>query len=171
MNPLSDADHIDAIRAQWQAERPELDTTAMGVVGRLLRAARLAEDELTPRLRERGLQAGWFDVLAALRRSGRPYELNPSRLREAVMLTSGGMTKRIDQLERAGLVERRPDRDDRRGTLVRLTSSGKRLIDGAVDAHVANEERVLEPLEAAELRTLDDLLRKLLANLEIRGEA
>jgi DNA-binding MarR family transcriptional regulator len=82
------------------------------------------------------------------------------------MLTSGGMTKRIDQLERAGLVERRPDPGDRRGTLVRLTPAGKRLIDRAVDAHVANEESLLEPLSAAEARALDNLLRKLLAGLE-----
>jgi DNA-binding MarR family transcriptional regulator len=160
------ADPIDEIRAQWRAERPELDTTAMGVVGRLLRVARLAEDDLALPLRERGLHDGWLDVLAALRRSGRPYELNPKCLQENVMLSSGGMTKRIDGLERAGLVERRPDPRDRRGTFVRLTSSGKRLIDRTMDAHLANEERLLEALGAAEVRTLDKLLRKLLLALE-----
>jgi MarR family len=102
------SDHVDVIRDQWRVERPDLDTTAMGVVGRLLRVARLAEDHLAPPLRELGLDVGWFDALAALRRSGRPYELNPSALQAAVMLSSGGMTKRIDQLERAGLVARRP---------------------------------------------------------------
>jgi DNA-binding MarR family transcriptional regulator len=160
------ADHVDRIQAQWRTERPELDTTALGVVGRLVRAARLAEEALRPPLRERGLEPGWFDLLAALRRAGRPYELNPKQLLEAVMLSSGGMTKRLDQVERAGLVERRPDPDDRRGTLVRLTSRGKRAIDQAVELHITNEERLLEPLDDAEVRALDGLLRKLLVGLE-----
>lgn len=160
------ADHVDRIQAEWQAERPELDTTALAVVGRLVRASRLAEEALCPPLRERGLEPGWFDLLAALRRAGRPYELNPKRLLESVMLSSGGMTKRLDQVERAGLVERRADPDDRRGTLVRLTPRGKRAIDRAIELHVANEERLLEPLDDAEVHALDGLLRKLLVGLE-----
>jgi DNA-binding MarR family transcriptional regulator len=159
-------DHVDRILLQWRDERPELDTTAMGVVGRLIRAARLAEEELQPPLRERGFEAGWFDLLAALRRAGPPYELNPTRLMDAVMLSSGGMTKRLDQVERAGLVERRPDPNDRRGTLVRLTPRGKRAIDRAVPVHIAGEERLLDSLNQKELRMLDGLLRKVLIRLE-----
>jgi DNA-binding MarR family transcriptional regulator len=156
-------DHIDAIVAQWAAERPELDTGALAVVGRLMRTAQRAEDALLPALRERGLEPGWFDVLAALRRSG---PLNPKGLLETVMLSSGGMTKRLDQLERAGLVKRSPDPSDRRGTLVRLTPRGRRVVDRAVEVHIAGEERLLEPLTAPERRTLDRLLRKLLARAE-----
>jgi DNA-binding MarR family transcriptional regulator len=159
-------DHVDRILRQWRDERPELDTTAMGVVGRLIRAARLAEEELQPPLRERGFEPGWFDLLAALRRAGPPHALNPTRLMDAVMLSSGGMTKRLDQVERAGLVERRPDPNDRRGTLVRLTPRGKRAIDRAVPVHIAGEERLLDSLNKKELRMLDGLLRKVLIRLE-----
>jgi DNA-binding MarR family transcriptional regulator len=102
----------------------------------------------------------------ALRRAGPPYELNPTDLMEATMLSSGGMTKRLDRLVEAGLVERRPDPDDRRGTLVRLTRKGRAGIDRALEAHVANEELLLEPLSAADRRSLDHLLRRLLSGLE-----
>ncbi len=159
-------DRVDEILAEWARERPQLDTTAMGVVGRLLLVARLADERLSAPLRERGLERGWFDLLAALRRAGRPYELNPKALMEAVMLSSGGMTKRLDTMERAGLIERRPDPADRRGTLVRLTPAGKRAIDRAVQLHVANEDRVLAPLGQNEVRALDGLLRALLTGLE-----
>jgi DNA-binding MarR family transcriptional regulator len=159
-------DRVDEILAAWARERPQLDTTAMGAVGRLMLVARLADDRLSAPLRERGLERGWFDLLAALRRAGRPCELNPKALMEAVMLSSGGMTKRLDTMERAGLIERRPDPADRRGTLVRLTAAGERVIDRAVDLHIANEDRLLASLEQEEVRTLDDLLRKLLIGLE-----
>lgn len=159
-------DRVDEILAEWARERPELDTTAMGVVGRLMLVARLADERLSAPLRERGLERGWFDLLAALRRAGRPYELNPKALMEAVMLSSGGMTKRLDSMERAGLIERRPDPADRRGTLVRLTPAGRRAVDRAVQFHVANEDRLLASLGQDEVRALDGMLRKLLTDLE-----
>jgi DNA-binding MarR family transcriptional regulator len=159
-------DHVDRVLAEWRRERPQLETSAMGVVGRLMLAARLADEALSAPLRAGGLERGWFDLLAALRRAGRPYELNPKALMESLMLSSGGMTKRLDNLERAGLVERRPDQADRRGTLVRLTPAGRRAIDRAVELHVANEDRLLESLDDDERRALDDLLRKILASLE-----
>ena len=163
---MAEPDHIDGIIAQWRRERPELDTAALGLVGRLMRTAVLAEEVLVEPLRERGLEAGWFDVLAALRRTGPPYQLNPKLLMETVMLSSGGMTKRLDRLEQAGLVKRTPDPDDRRGTLVRLTARGKRVADRTVEEHIANEERLLEPLDEDERRALDELLRRLLVGIE-----
>ena len=159
-------DHVDAIVAQWAAERPELDTGALALVGRLMRTAALAEETLVPPLRERGLEPGWLDVLAALRRSGPRHQLNPKHLLETVMLSSGGMTKRLDQLERAGLVKRSPDPGDRRGTLVRLTPRGRRTIDRAIETHIDNERLLLAPLDEAERRALDTLLRKLLGGVE-----
>jgi DNA-binding MarR family transcriptional regulator len=159
-------DHIDRILAQWRRERPDLNVSAMGLLGRLLRAAQLADATLSEGLAEHDLQTGWFDLLAALRRAGPPYELNPTQLMDATMLSSGGITKRLDRLADAGLVERKPDPADRRGTLVRLTRRGKATIDKAVETHAANEERLLKPLTAADRRTLDDLLRTLLAALE-----
>jgi DNA-binding MarR family transcriptional regulator len=159
-------DRIDEIVSQWNEQRPELDVSALATVGRLIRTGQLADAALAGRLAEHGLQPGWFDLLAPLRRAGGPYELNPTQLMRATMLSSGGVTKRLDRLAEAGLVERRPDPSDRRGTLVQLTPKGRALVDAALETHVANEERLLEPLTAAERGALDDLLRKLLAHLE-----
>lgn len=160
------SDRIDEIVAQWRRERPDLDVTALGELGRLFRTAQLAEAALAEGLADHRLQPGWFDLLAALRRAGPPYELNPTDLMAATMLSSGGMTKRLDRLADAGLVERRPDPTDRRGTLVRLTRRGKMAIDKAVETHAANEERLLRSLSDTDRRALDRVLRRLLAALD-----
>ncbi len=159
-------DHMDSILAQWGRERPDLDVAALGIMGRLFRAAQLADLELAHGIAQHDLQPGWFDLLAALRRAGRPFELNPTQLMATTMLSSGGMTKRLDRLEDAGLVERRPDPGDRRGTLVGLTKRGQEIVDAALVTHLGNEERLLQTLSASERRTLDALLRKLLVGLE-----
>ena len=139
-------DHVDEIVAEWRRERPDLDLAPLAVFGRLFRLVDLADATLGDELAPYGLQPGWFDLLAALRRAGTPFELNPTELRRATLLSSGGMTKRLDRMEDAGLVERRPDPADRRGTLVRLTRRGKSVIDRAVESHVANEARLLRSL-------------------------
>ena len=162
------SDHLDWVAAQWRRERPDLHVEPLETLGRLFRAAQLAELALAKGLGANELQPGWFDLLAALRRSGEPYELNPTELAQATMLTSGGITKRLDRLVEAGLVERRPDPDDRRGTLVRLTRRGRRVIDKAIETHVANEQHLLQALKPVERRELDALLRRLLAKLEER---
>jgi DNA-binding MarR family transcriptional regulator len=159
-------DHVDEILAQWRRERPDLEVAPLGLYGRLFRVVHLSDDALARELASYGLQSGWFDLLAALRRAGTPFELNPTGLMHATLLSSSGMTKRLDRMEAAGLIERRPDPNDRRGTLVRLTRRGKSLIDRAVEVHVANEERLLGPLTGAERRTLDGLLKQLLVELE-----
>jgi DNA-binding MarR family transcriptional regulator len=158
-------DHVDRIVEAWRRERPDVDVTALGQLARLFRTAHLADTALADSLGQHRLQPGWFDLLAALRRAGSPYELNPTQLMRTTMLSSGGMTKRLDRLVEAGLVERRPDPDDRRGTLVRLTAQGRRTIDAALETHAANEERLLGALEPAEREVLDGLLRKLLVSL------
>ena len=159
-------DHLDQIGAEWHAQRPDLDTEPLLIVGRLFRAVALAEPQLAARLGKFGLQPGWFNLLAALRRAGKPYELTPTQLMRAMMVSSAGVTKRLDRLEQSGLIERHADPSDRRGTLVRLTPTGKRAVDRAVEAHIANEAEILDALTAAEQRQLDHLLRKLLAGLE-----
>ncbi len=159
-------DHLDTILEQWRRERPDLDVTPLGTMGRLMRAAHLADDALADALRDHRLQRGWFDLLAALRRAGEPYELNPTALMQATMLSSAGITKRLDRLVDAGLVERRPDPEDRRGTRVRLTARGKEAIDAALTQHVANEARLLEVLSPAQREQLDRLLRAFLEPLE-----
>jgi DNA-binding MarR family transcriptional regulator len=138
----------------------------MAVFGRLSEAAeRVMREHMNPLFAEAGLQSGEFDVLATLRRSGEPYMLSPTRLYEATMISSGGMTDRLDRLERAGLVERRPGPKDRRGKLIALTDAGRRLIDETIGRHVANEERLLLALTQTEQEMLDALLRKLIAGL------
>jgi DNA-binding MarR family transcriptional regulator len=157
---------VDDVLEQWRRERPELDTEALGLPGRLFRSVQLADAELARELSGRGLQPGWFDVLAALRRSAPPHELNPTQLAEAMLVSSGGMTKRLDRLAETGLVERRPDPSDRRGTLVRLTPRGKRLVDKVIGEHLENQRRLFSSLTPPQRRQLDRLLRKLLVELE-----
>ena len=141
----------------------------MTLFGRLNEAAeRAMREHIGPLFAGAGLQSGQFDVLATLRRSGAPYQLSPTRLYEAMMISSGGMTDRLDRLERAGLVVRRPDPRDRRGKLIVLTDRGRRLVDETLARHVANEERLLLSLTEAEQETLNALLKKLIAAL--RGE-
>lgn len=159
-------DHLDRIMAQWRCERPDLDVAALGTLGRLFRAAQLADSALAEGLKQYRLPPGWFDLLAALRRAGRPYQLNPTQLAQAMMLSSGGMTKCLDRMASAGLIERRADPNDRRGTLVALTRKGKAIIDRAIADHVANEEHLLRPLRANDRRALDQLLHRFLVSLE-----
>src|SRR5580658_7938872 len=130
-------DRIDRILSQWKRERPDLELRPMGLVGRIQRAAGALRPRLDETHEASGLQGESFDVLASLRRSGPPYQLSPTQLYREMMLTSGAMTNRVDRLEEAGLVARRPDPDDRRGTLVRLTPKGKASIDAATSEHVA----------------------------------
>ena len=138
----------------------------MQLVGQLGTVAQLmARDWLNPLFAEHGLQPGEFDVLATLRRSGAPYSLMPTALYEAAMLSSGGMTNRIDRLEAAGLIERQKHPTDRRGVLVALTPKGLALIDKLVLLHVENERAMLSPLSADEQRQLDALLAKLLQGM------
>ena len=158
---MAERDGVDEILEQWRRERPDLDPSPIGVVGRVSRLARELEQRLEPVYREHGLEAGWHDVLATLRRTGPPYRLRPTEFSSALMLTSSGTTKRLDRLEQAGLIERGPDPDDRRGTLITLTAAGHELIDAVTEAHLANERRLLSALTDAEQQRLADLLRKL----------
>ncbi|ANJ71203.1 MarR family transcriptional regulator [Ralstonia insidiosa] len=148
---------------QWNRERPDLDASSMLLLGRLGEAALvIARERLNPLFADFGLQPGEFDVLATLRRSGAPYALTPTALYDATMMSSGGMTNRIDRLQQAGWVERRPNPEDGRGTLVALTKAGFALIDKAVSAHVENQRAVLSVLTDAEQRQLAKLLAKLI---------
>ena len=137
----------------------------MLVLGRLNEASSLvARERLAPLFARFGLQAGEFDVLATLRRSGQPYALTPTALYEATMVTSGAMTNRLDRLEKAGLILRGPHPNDRRGIVVQLTENGLALIDAALTAHVANEHEILAGLTVAERDTLAGLLAKLMGS-------
>jgi len=154
-------DAVDRIVEQWSRERPELDPNPMAVVGRIVRLARELDAPLQRVFGRFALDRGEFDVLASLRRAGDPYRLNPGALVASMMVTSGAVTKRVDRLERVGLVVREPDPQDRRGVLIRLTPKGLELVDQAVEEHLANEERLLAALSRGERERLAHLLRKL----------
>jgi DNA-binding MarR family transcriptional regulator len=165
-NQSQQQDGVARILAQWARERPDLDATPMGVIGRISRLARIFEHEIQDVFATFGLHRGEFDVLATLRRAGAPYRLNPTELSTTLMISSGGMTNRLNRLEQAGLITRQPDPTDRRGSLVGLTDEGQRLVDAAVTAHVANEHRLLHALSPADRETLASLLRNLLLGFE-----
>jgi DNA-binding MarR family transcriptional regulator len=162
---MTERDAVDAIVEQWRTERPDLDPSPIGIVGRVSRLARELEARLEPVYKAHGLEPGWHDVLATLRRNGPDYRLRPTDLTNATMLTSSGTTKRLDKLEQEGLIRREADPNDRRGTLITLTEAGRELIDSVTAAHLANERRLLEVLDEHEKTALTDLLRKLLGGL------
>src|ERR1700754_564907 len=136
---MTEPDAVDAILEQWRRERPDLDSSPIGVVGRLSRVSRALEARLEPVYKAHGLEPGWHDVLATLRRQGPPFQMRPTDLTGTMMLTSSGTTKRLDKREREGLIARAPDPKDRRGTLIALTEKGRALIDEVTPAHLANE--------------------------------
>ncbi|MCX4400716.1 MarR family winged helix-turn-helix transcriptional regulator [Streptomyces sp. NPDC059837] len=155
-------DPVDAIIEQWATVRPDLDTAAMEVFGRVFRLARTMGDRMEKAYAPHGISRGEFDVLATLRRSDAPYTLSPRQLSATLMLTTGGMTGRLDKLERAGLLRRSPDPHDRRGLQVTLTDKGLRLIDEAVTAGLAVQTEALAHLDEERAGQLADLLRELL---------
>ncbi len=159
-------DAVDRIAEQGARERPDLDVSPMMVVGRLHRVADLLDQELRTVFAQADLGNGDFDVLAALRRSGAPYQLTPTELAGTTMVTSGAVTKRVDRLIQQGLVERKVSETDGRGRLVGLTQKGRELQEWLHPQHLANEDRLLAPLDTDERRQLAHLLSKLLLSLE-----
>ena len=159
-------DHVARIQAEWARERPEIDVSPQGVIGRLHRLAARLTDELVPVYTAHGLTEGEFDVLAALRRAGAPFERAPGELARFTMVTTGAMTKRVDRLEEAGLVARRASEVDGRGKVVALTPAGHELIDATFTEHIANEHRLVAALDPAERDSLEQILTTWLARLD-----
>ena len=162
-------DDVDRIVAQWAQERPELQTEAMAVFGRIYRLAKVLGDRQEKAYGALGINRGEFDVLATLRRAGEPFQLSPKALSASLMLTTGGMTGRLDRLERAGLVSRSPDPDDRRGLVITLSPRGREVVDDAVVAGLDAQREVLERLPEPSRRRLSALLRDLLAATDAPG--
>ncbi|MGK4583351.1 MarR family winged helix-turn-helix transcriptional regulator [Kitasatospora sp. HPMI-4] len=160
--PAPPADAVDAITAQWAGVRPDLETTAMAAFGRISRISRAMSDRMEAAYAPFGIGLGEFDVVATLRRSGAPYTLSPRELSSTLMLTSGGMTGRLDKLERAGLITRSPDPNDRRALRVTLTETGIGLVDQAVAAGLAVQQEALGSLSPTQAAALNDLLRHLM---------
>jgi len=164
-------DAVDVILGQWQRERPDLDASPMGPVGRIKRCAALVEQRLEACFARFGLSLWEFDMLATLRRTGAPYRLSPTELFSALMVTSGTMTHRLKRLESRGLIERVSNEQDARSLLVQLTKKGRALIDQAVEAHIDNERLMLSALPAEALAALDTNLSTLLRALENRQDS
>ncbi|WP_392544770.1 MarR family winged helix-turn-helix transcriptional regulator [Oryzobacter telluris] len=160
-------DHVAHVVEQWHTERPDLDVSPLLVIGRVHRVANALTPELVAVYAQHGLGEGDFDVLATLRRQGEPFALTPGDLVERTLVTSGAVSKRVDRLEARGLVKRRASPSDGRSRTVVLTAAGRRVIDEAMGAHVANEARLLEGLTAAERKTLGTLLGRLAESLGV----
>lgn len=158
---LEELDVIDRVTAEWATERPDLDVSPLAVFARLARVRTLAEQRIEDLLERFGLTLGSFDVLVALRRAGAPYQRTPTELASASLLTSGGVTFRLDRLEQAGLIRRVPSPDDRRVMYGQLTAEGRDLADRVMGAHIANETRMLSGLSEDEVQDLARLLRRL----------
>jgi DNA-binding MarR family transcriptional regulator len=166
MPALADEDIVDQLLRDWARERPDLDVSAMAVVGRLLHLGGLLQARAGERLREHGIGYTELDVLATLRRSGAPYRLSPTALRKSVLLTSGAMTACLNRLEQRGLISRTPDEIDRRSLVAMLTERGVQLIDQAIASHFSAAERTVSGLDRNERAELAHLLRKLRLHLD-----
>ncbi|OIQ79193.1 HTH-type transcriptional regulator MhqR [mine drainage metagenome] len=154
-------DAVTQIVDQWREQRPDLDPSPMGTLGRLSRSSLLVDRALNALFAQHGLQASEFDILATLRRSGHPFTLNPSQLSESLMVNSSTMTNRLDRLEGSGRIRRVTAIDDRRALLVELTPKGLKLVDHVVEFHLKNEEEILSVFSENEKKTLEKLLSKL----------
>lgn len=158
-------DGVEVVLAQWRSERPDLDTTAMGTIGRLSRVSHLVQQRLKANFARFDLEPAAFDVLATLRRAGPPYRLSPSSLVRTAMVTSGAITQRLDRLETRGLVRRAPDTSDGRGVVVELTAAGSALVDEVLPTHLDLLEGLLGGISPADRDALDRGLRALLGSL------
>jgi DNA-binding MarR family transcriptional regulator len=160
---MDDGDVIDRMITDWREQLPGLDPSPLAVVGRVIVLARHLERSVGEALAAHSLSLGEFDILATLRRHGPKGGLSPGQLLGSVMLSSGGMTARLDKLETAGLIERQQDPTDRRGVVVELTAKGRKTIETAAATRFAEAERSMPPLSAQESKTLANLLRKWLS--------
>ncbi len=159
-------DEVDRLLVDWSGQRPDLDFTPVGVVTRLSRVRSYLDAELATVFARFGLTSADFLVIVSLRRGGPPYRMPQARLMDALGLTSGTVSVRLDRLEKNGMVTREPDPASARGSLVRLTDKGLELFDRVAPVHLANEDRLLSALSPAERQVLADLLRRLLSSFE-----
>jgi DNA-binding MarR family transcriptional regulator len=160
-------DVTDRLLGGWLGARPDIETGALRVTGRLSRIGALLGRRQEGVFNRLGLNRGEVGMLSALRIAGPPHRLSPTRLGRGLMLSSAGVTSRIDRLERRGFVRRLPDPSDRRGVIVELTEDGIEAVDSAVAAVSLSDGQLLEQLDQEELLVLERLLRKLLGGLEL----
>ena len=165
-----DADGVDRVEQDWRRERPDIDVSSVGIVTRIWRIARHLEQQRKEQLAGRETDRGTVDVLAMLRRAGTPYRQTAGALTRSALITSGGVSQRLDRLERAGLITRHVDPEDRRRVDVELTRAGMELVDSLLTDLMDHDTQVLAAaLDDHEQETLQRLLRKLLLSLEPPG--
>ena len=159
-------DAIDRVVEQWAKEKPELETEPMAMMGRMMRIAKYMETQVADLHKTYDMKLGEFDVLATLRRSGKPYRLTPSELIGSMMLTSGAMTNRLDKLEAKGLISREHSKEDRRSVSVKLTKDGLVLIDEMMTEHVEMQKKLVKSLSANQKKNINQLLKTWLSAYE-----
>ena len=162
---MTTEDAVDRILAQWAGERPDLDFSPVGIVGRITQLQREVHLAQRATFARHGLDAPSFDVLAALRRAGPPYQLTPTALMRTALVTSGAITQRLDRLEERGLITRERSPADGRAVVVSLTRAGSLALDAALPDHLDTERKLLEGLTADDRERLADLLRRFLVTL------
>src|SRR5262245_14751379 len=159
-------DFTDKLLAKWDSARPDIDVGSLQVTARLARIGPHLARRQEAVFERFGLSRGEVGMLSALRTAGPPHQLSPTRLGQGLMLSSAGVTSRLDRLERRGFVLRLPDPDARRGVIVELTDAGLEIVDAAVEANTVSDRALMDRFDAQELEALEGLLRKLLAGLE-----
>ena len=159
-------DPVDAIQAAWRRERSDIDVSSIAILTRAMLIGRHLAAARTRALADLGTDAATLDVLATLRRAGSPHRLRASQIASATRVSAGAVSQRVERLERAGLVRRLIDEDDRRGVVVTLTKKGRHLIDSVVGGLMERESKLLEPFEAPERRVLERLLTRWLRWLD-----
>ena len=159
-------DSVDRIMQAWRQRDPKLDSSSLEVTGRLVLVAQYYERVVVGVLQPFDLSIADFDVLNTLRRVGDPHGCKPSDLARSALITTGAMTSRLDRLERAGLIRRTPDPDDRRGVLVRLTPQGNKIGRQALEKLIATNREFLEPLSEQQSASVAAALKKLLLHHE-----
>jgi DNA-binding MarR family transcriptional regulator len=158
-------DAVDLILRQWARERPDLDCSPMGIIGRISQLQREVFLAQRATFARHGLDAPSFDVLAALRRAGPPYQLTPTALMRTALVTSGAITQRLDRLEERGLISRSRSEADGRAVVVSLTDAGRTALDAALPDHLETERGMLAGLSPADREQLACLLRRWLVSL------
>jgi DNA-binding MarR family transcriptional regulator len=162
-------DGIDRVEKAWRRERPDLDVSSVGIVSRIWRVARHLENERKARLAELGTDRVTLDVLAMLRRAGEPYRRTAGELTHSSLITPGGVSQRLDKLEKAGLIVREIHPGDRRRIDVQLTDEGMKLIDDVLVDLMEHESSLLEVLGEADQDELRRILKLFLAQFESPG--
>lgn len=159
-------DAIEIFLTEWRHERPDLDPSPTGVVGRISRLSGHFRRSVDNYLAEYGLTWETFDLIATLRRIGAPYEMSPTELYKSSLLSASAVTNRIDRVEAMGLVQRIADLEDRRSVKIKLSRQGKKLIDTVIERHFSEEAALLATLTAQERGQLANLLSKLVSASE-----